>query len=108
MLGNQLNAGDDKGSFNFIIGDGTYYFDTGSSKVSPYLGGGLGVGIVEIPRNGSDTNFAWDIKAGVKIKTISSVSVNLNAYLQSMSAAVGNSYYWTYYFGPVAVTDYVA
>ncbi|KIA94447.1 MULTISPECIES: outer membrane beta-barrel protein [unclassified Flavobacterium] len=108
ILGNQINAGDDKSTFNFILGEGTYYFDTGSSNVSPYLGGGLGVAIVQIPRNGSDTNFAWDVKAGVKLRTSSLLSINLNAYLQSVSTAVGNSYYWTYYYGPVAVTDYVA
>ncbi|WP_255474397.1 MULTISPECIES: hypothetical protein [unclassified Flavobacterium] len=25
-----------------------------------------------------------------------------------MSAAVGDSYYWSYYFGPVAVQDHVS
>jgi len=28
--------------------------------------------------------------------------------LQSMSAAVGESYYWTYWYGPVAVDDYIS
>lgn len=104
--GVQLNQGDDKGALNFILLDATHYFDTGSNLL-PYLGGGLGVGITETPQSGGGTYFAWNIKGGVKIKTASSVSVNLNAYLQSMSAAVGNSYYWTYY-GPVGVTDYVS
>jgi len=105
-FGNQLNSGDDKGALNYILVGGTHYFETGSAKALPFIGGGLGVGISETPQSGSDTNFAWDIKAGVKIKTDSSVSVNLQAYLQSMSSAVGNSYYWTYY-GPVGVTDYL-
>lgn len=104
--GNQLNSGDDKGALNFILLDGTHYFDTGSNAL-PYLGGGLGVGITETPQSGSGTYFAWNIKGGVKIKTASTVSVNINAYLQSMSAAVGNSYYWTIY-GPVGVEDYVS
>lgn len=104
--GSQLNSGDDKGALNFILLDATHYFDTGSNLL-PYLGGGLGVGITETPQDGGGTYFAWNIKGGVKIKTASSVSVNLNAYLQSMSAAVGNSYYWTYY-GPVGVEDYVS
>jgi opacity protein-like surface antigen len=104
--GIQLNSADDKGAFNFILLDFTHYFDTGSNLL-PYLGAGAGVGIVETPRSGSDTYFAWDAKAGVKIKTASVVSVNINAYLQSMSAAVGNSYYWTYW-GPVGVEDYVS
>jgi hypothetical protein len=105
-LGVQLNKGDDKGAFNYILVEGTHYFVTGP-KFHPFLGGGLGLGISEVPQNGSDTHFAWDIRGGVKIKTSSTVSVNLHAYLQSMSAAVGNSYYYTYY-GVVGVTDYVA
>jgi len=104
--GSQVNSGDDKGALNFILLDATHYFDTGSNLM-PYLGGGLGVGIIETPQSGSGTYFAWNIKGGVKIKTASTVSVNINAYLQSMSAAVGNSYYWTIY-GPVGVEDYVS
>ena len=104
--GNKLNSGDDKGAFNYILLDATHYFDTGSNLL-PYLGGGLGVGIAETPQSGNGTYFAWNIKGGVKIKTASTVSVNINAYLQSMSAAVGNSYYWTYY-GPIGVEDYVS
>ncbi|MFH7011446.1 outer membrane beta-barrel protein [Flavobacterium sp. FlaQc-52] len=105
-LGNQLNQGDDKGALNYILLGGTHYFDTGSNLL-PYLGAGAGVGIIETPQSGNGTYFAWDIKAGVKIKTASVVSVNLNAYLESMTAAAGNSYYWTYY-GPVGVQDYVS
>lgn len=104
--GAHLNAGDDKGAFNFILLDYTYYFDTGSNLL-PYLGTGAGVGILETPQSGTGTYFAWDVKGGVKIKTASVVSVNINAYLQSMSAAVGDSYYWTYY-GPIAVEDYIS
>ena len=105
-FGVQLNNGDDKGALNYILLDGTHYFDT-NSNLLPYLGAGAGVGIIETPQSGNGTYFAWDIKAGVKIKTASNVSVNLNAYLESMAAAVGNSYYWTY-FGTVGVEDYVS
>lgn len=105
-LGAQLNAGDDKGAINYVLVDYAHYFDTGTNLL-PYLGAGAGVGILETPQSGSGTYFAWEIKGGVKIKTASSVSINLNAYLQSMAAAVGDSYYWTYY-GIVGVTDYVS
>jgi opacity protein-like surface antigen len=105
-LGNQLNKGDDKGAANYILLDYTRYFDVGST-VLPYLGAGAGIAILETPQSGNETYFAWEAKLGVKIKTSSPVSINLNAYLQSMAAAVGSSYYWTYY-GPVGVTDYVA
>lgn len=102
--GSQVNPGDDKGAINYVLLGGNHYFDKGT-KVTPYLGGGLGIGIVETPQQGSDTNFAWEIKGGVKIKTASVVSVSLQASLQSMAAAVGTDTYWGYW-GPVAVTDY--
>lgn len=105
-LGTQLNEGDERGAINYILVEGTHYFDT-SPKINPYLGGGLGLAIVESPQSGNETQFAWDIKAGVKIKTKGPVSINLYGYMESVSAAVGNSYYYTYY-GIVGVTDYVA
>lgn len=106
--GGQVNAGDDKGAMNYILADYTYYFGASSQKALPYLGAGAGVAILESPKSGSGTYFAWEIKAGVKVKTDSAFSVNFNAYLQSMSAAVGYDYYWDYYWGPVAVTDYAS
>jgi outer membrane protein W len=106
-LGTQLNKGDDDGAINYILVGGTSYFGSASQTVLPYIGAGLGVGIVETPQSGNETTFAWDLKLGMKIKTASVVSVNLQAYLQSATAAVGNSYYYTYY-GIVPVTDYVS
>ncbi|MEL1254516.1 outer membrane beta-barrel protein [Flavobacterium sp. DGU38] len=106
--GTQLNAGDDKGAINYILVDYTYYFGSSSSKALPFLGAGAGISILETPRSGNGTYFAWEIKAGVKVKTSSPLSINLHAYLQSMSAAVGYDYYWDYYWGPVAVTDYAS
>lgn len=92
------------GAFNYILFGGNHYFDNGNNAV-PYLGGGLGVAIVEGPFDGSDTNFAWEIKGGVKIKTASSVSVSLQANLISTVAPAGTDTYWGYW-GPVAVQDY--
>lgn len=106
-LGTQLNAGDDKGAINYILADYTHYFGAESQKAQPFLGAGAGVSILETPQSGSGTYFAWEIKGGVKIKTNSPLSINLHAYLQSMTAAVGNDYYWTYY-GLVGVTDYAS
>ncbi|AWK05765.1 hypothetical protein HYN56_16600 [Flavobacterium crocinum] len=106
--GTQVNAGDDKGAINYILADYTYYFGSSSQKALPFLGAGAGVAILETPRSGNGTYFAWEIKGGVKVKTNSPLSINLHAYLQSMSAAVGYDYYWDYYWGPVAVNDYVS
>ncbi|MDP5200228.1 outer membrane beta-barrel protein [Flavobacterium sp. DG2-3] len=106
--GGQVNAGDDKGAINYILADYTYYFGSSSQKALPFLGAGAGIAVLEAPQSGNGTYFAWEAKAGVKIKTDSAFSINLNAYLQSMSAAVGYDYYWDYYWGPVAVTDYAS
>ena len=107
--GGQVNAGDDKGAINYVLADYTYYFaSSDSQKAIPFLGAGAGIAILESPQSGSGTYFAWDLKAGVKVKTSSPLSINLNAYLQSMSAAVGYDYYWDYYWGPIAVSDYAS
>jgi opacity protein-like surface antigen len=106
--GTQLNAGDDKGAINYVLADYTYYFGSSTQNLQPFLGAGAGIAILESPKSGSGTYFGWEVKAGVKIKTSSPVSINLHAYLQSMAAAVGYDYYWDYYYGPVAVTDYAS
>jgi opacity protein-like surface antigen len=103
-IGNTKAPGNDNGAINYILIGGNHYFDSGNNAV-PYLGGGIGMGIVETPNQGNDTNFAWEIKGGVKIKTKSIVSVSLQASLQSMIAAAGTDTYWGYW-GPVAVQDY--
>ena len=102
----QLNEGKDSGALNYVLADYTYYFNTGSSTLTPYFGAGLGVGILESPSQGSNTNFAWDLKLGAKIKTGSPVSINLQAYLQSMSEPIGSSTYWDYWYGPITYTNY--
>lgn len=92
------------GAFNYILIGGNHYFDNGNNAV-PYLGGGIGMAITEGPYGGSDTNFAWELKGGVKIKTASIVSISLQANLISTWAAAGTDTYWGYW-GPVAVQDY--
>ena len=104
-LGIQVNSGDDKGAINYIFLGGNRYFDNGGNAV-PYLGGSIGMAIVEPPQQGSQTNFAWEIKAGVKIKTASIVSINLQAFLQSMVIHTGNDTYWSGWYGPVSVATY--
>lgn len=106
--GTQLNAGNDKGAINYLLLDYTYYFGASTQNLQPFLGAGAGIAILETPQSGSGTYFGWEIKGGVKIKTSSPLSINLHAYLQSMAAAVGYDYYWDYYYGPLAVTDYAS
>jgi opacity protein-like surface antigen len=98
-----INDREDNGAINYILLGGNHYFDNGGNAV-PYFGGGIGMGIVE-GFNGNDTNFAWELKGGVKIKTASIVSISLQATLHSMIAPAGTDTYWGYW-GPVAVQDY--
>jgi hypothetical protein len=105
--GSQLNTGKDEGSINYILLGGTGYLGSGTkAKTAPYIGAGLGVGILSLKEGNSATKFAWDAKMGVKIKTSSSVSVNLHAFVQSVISAVGYDYYWYPGWGTTAFTDY--
>lgn len=107
LAGTQLNPNAGKGGLTYILAGGnTYFAKSAKSKAMPYFGGGIGVGIIN-NRNQSATNFAWNIKTGVKIKTESVVSFKLNAYLQSMTGTAGNDYWYTWY-GVVAVADYAS
>ena len=105
--GNHVTTGNEKGALNYIlIGGNSYFPKTASQKAVPYLGGDLGVGIIEGP--GSSTKFAFDIQAGVKIKTSSMISFKLQAYLQSIISTFGNDYWLGYYGGVYAVPDYAS
>lgn len=108
--GTQLNVGKDEGSINYIlIGGNTYFGNDPKAKALPYFGAGLGVGILALKANdNSSTEFAWDAKLGVKIKTSSAVSVNLHAYVQSIISAVGYDYYYYPGWGTTAFTDYAS
>jgi len=109
VAGVQLNKGKEKGSANYILIGGNNYFGGNSkSKAMPYLGAGIGLGIVDSKNGGSATKFAWDTKLGVKIKTSSAVSINLHAYVQSIISAVGTDYYVTGGGLLIAVPDYTS
>ena len=107
--GNQQNTGKDKGSINYILlGGNTYFGNDPNAKAMPYIGAGLGVGILALKEGSSSTEFAWDAKLGVKIKTSSAVSVNLHAYVQYIVSAVGYDYYYYPGWGTTAFTDYAS
>lgn len=96
---------DDKGAINYILLGGNHYFDKGA-KLTPYLGAGIGLGIIENPKNENETNFAWEVKAGVKIKTSSVVSVSFQASLQSMFINTDYGSYFGGYWVPNTGPDY--
>ncbi|WP_304197039.1 outer membrane beta-barrel protein [Flavobacterium alvei] len=87
--GVQLNSGDDSSAINYVLIAGNNYFPTGNPKVLPFAGLGLGVGWASGDQSTS-ARFAWDLKAGVKIKTSDSVSLKLQAYFQTIWASYGS------------------
>lgn len=102
-VGNGVNV-TDSGSMQYYLFGGTKYFNSGSKAV-PYFGGSIGVGIMDSEDFSAQTGFAWDIKAGVKIKTDGPVSVKLQAYLQSILSTNGSDY-WYYWGYAYSVPDY--
>jgi hypothetical protein len=77
---------------NYILVGGNNYFQTGNPKVQPYLGLDIGVGWLNA-ETGSHTGFAWDFKAGVKIKTSDSTALKLQGYFQTIWASYGGDTY---------------
>lgn len=78
---------------NYILIGGNNYFQTGNPKVQPFLGLDLGVGWINA-ETGSHTGFAWDFKAGVKIKTSDSTALKLQGYFQTIWASYGSDAYY--------------
>jgi hypothetical protein len=102
--GNQLNSGNDDGSLQYILLGGNQYFPQTGSAIAPFIGGSLGIGIVDGEANNA-TKFAWDAKAGIKVQTKSVVSFKVHAYIQSIISTFGSDY-WATGVGIVAVPDY--
>ena len=91
--GNMVNKGYDDGAQNFIMFGGNWYAGSIGAKALPFFGASLGWGILE-GENQTGNAFAWDAKAGVKIRTKSKVSFKLQAYVQSMTRSFGTDYWW--------------
>lgn len=80
-------------SINYILVGGNNYFPTSNPSVKPFLGLDLGVGWINAD-TGSHTGFAWDFKAGVKIKASDAVAVKLQGYFQTIWASYGGDSVW--------------
>jgi hypothetical protein len=63
-------------------------------KIQPY--GGLGLGAAFFTGATSSTKFAWDLKAGVKIKASDAVGVKIGAQLLGSAQATGTAWYYGY------------
>jgi len=90
----QLNQSrTDKAAINYILIGGNNYFQTSNPSIKPYLGLDIGVGWLNA-ETGSHTGFAWDFKAGVKIKTSDSTALKLQGYFQTIWASYGGDSYF--------------
>lgn len=96
--GAQLNEGNDSSAINYVLLAGNNYFQTANPKVLPFIGLGLGVGWADGDQS-TDARFAWDLKAGVKIKTSDSVSLKLHGYFQTIWGSYGSSTYYDPWYG---------
>ncbi len=105
--GNQQNKGGESGTVQFInIGGNHYFASSTSARAIPFIGGAIGVGILNGPEN-SSTKFGWDVQAGVKLRTQGPVAFKLRAYVQSITSTFGNDFWYYPGWGTVAVPDYV-
>jgi hypothetical protein len=73
-----------------------YYMN--NPKVQPYGGIGLGAAFYSSNYAGSSsaTKFAWDIKAGVKLKASDNVGFKIGAQLLGSAQATGTAWYYGY------------
>lgn len=90
----QANVGNDSSAINYVLIAGNNYFQTSNPKLVPFAGLGLGVGWASGDQSTS-AHFAWDLKAGVKIKASETVSVKLHGYFQTIWGSYGSD---TYYY----------
>lgn len=92
------------GSTQYYLLGMNKYFNSGS-KAIPFIGGGIGVGVIDADGVSAESGFAWDIRTGVKFNTGGTTTVKLQAYLQSLLTSSGTDYW--YYWGYVYSTpDY--
>jgi hypothetical protein len=90
----QANVGNDSSAINYVLIGGNNYFQTKNPSLQPFLGLDLGVGWASGDQSTS-AHFAWDFKAGVKIKASESVAVKLQGYFQTIWGSYGSD---TYYY----------
>jgi hypothetical protein len=105
LQGDQVNTGRDDGNLQYILVGGNLYFPKTESRIAPFVGGSLGIGIVGGEAENA-TKFGWDAKAGIKINTESVVSFKVQAYIQSIISTFGSDYWVTGGGAIIAVPDY--
>ena len=106
--GSKLNEGKTRGSVNYVLLSGNGYMGTSASKVVPYAGLGLGIGIIDIKEGSSATKFAWDARLGIHLKTSGKISLKLQTSLQSIISTFGSEFFLSSGGTVIAVPDYAS
>lgn len=84
---------------NWIMIGGLRYFPTHSERVEPYVGGQLGMALINTDNPGaggkssSFTKFAWGFKGGTNIWLSDKVALKLQMQLLSAVQALGGGFY---------------
>jgi opacity protein-like surface antigen len=86
---NQLNSNTTATISTILLNFEQYM--TNNPSIQPY--GGIGLGAAFITASSNSTKFAWDLKAGIKIKASSSVGVKIGAQLFGAAQATGTAFY---------------
>jgi hypothetical protein len=73
-------------------------------KIQPYGGIGLGAAFYksDYPGVSSATKFAWDLKAGIKLKASDAVGIKIGAQLLGSAQATGTAFYYGYVYNTYA------
>ena len=92
-----LNPNDNTGVISYLLINGNKYFPV-SPAIEPYFGIGAGIAFISADAGSSGSNFAWDLKTGLKIHTSNKkVSFKIGAQLLSSLHQSGTYYYGPYY-----------
>ena len=97
----QANVGNDSSTINYVLIAGNNYFHTGNPSLVPFAGFGVGVGWASGDQTTS-ARFAWDVKAGFKVKATDVISVKLQAYFQTIWGSYGSETYFYPGYGYVS------
>jgi len=89
-----LNPGSTSATVSYLMLNFEQYY-MANPKIQPY--GALGLGAGFFTGSGrSTTNFAWDLKAGIKFKASDAVGIKIGAQLFGAAQATGTAWYYGY------------
>lgn len=93
----QLNAGNDGAVVSYLLLNLEQYY-INNPKIQPYIAAGLGAAFYKGDYAGStsETKFAWDLKAGVKLNAGSGLGIKIGAQLLTSPQATGNAFFLGY------------